>query len=236
MPPEKVEVVPADLENFDPNNPNPTPVVPPETPKVSEVTDDTEVEVNGEKIKISELKAGHMRQSDYTKKMQELAEERKNTEKPKEKPKESEFPEADRKTAKYLLDIALKDPELRKEYGLLTERDLAQRDAVRQLTAESESLVKEFDGKNGLPKFNEKDVLEHMQEEGFRSMRKAYIDMVSDSPEYIEWLTNQKKGSTVYKTEGKGAPIQPKKKEFPKTVQGFKDQASSILDEILQEK
>lgn len=36
------------------------------------ISDDLEVEVNGEKLSISELKNGYMRQSDYTRKTQEL--------------------------------------------------------------------------------------------------------------------------------------------------------------------
>ena len=36
------------------------------------ISDDLEVEVNGEKIPLSELKNGYMRQSDYTRKTQEL--------------------------------------------------------------------------------------------------------------------------------------------------------------------
>jgi hypothetical protein len=40
----------------------------------------TTVEINGEQVSIEELKAGYFRQSDYTKKTQELAEERRKIE------------------------------------------------------------------------------------------------------------------------------------------------------------
>lgn len=48
-------------------------------PKVDEVKDDF-VEINGEQIKIDELKNGYLRQSDYTKKTQKLASEKKEAE------------------------------------------------------------------------------------------------------------------------------------------------------------
>lgn len=45
----------------------------PEAAEVPSFSDDTEVEVNGEKIKVKDLKSGYLRQSDYTRKTQELA-------------------------------------------------------------------------------------------------------------------------------------------------------------------
>lgn len=45
----------------------------PEEAEVPSLSDDTEVEVNGEKIKVKDLKSGYLRQSDYTRKTQELA-------------------------------------------------------------------------------------------------------------------------------------------------------------------
>jgi hypothetical protein len=52
----------------------------PEATLASEISEDTEVEVNGERIKVKDLKSGYLRQSDYTRKTQELATQRQQAE------------------------------------------------------------------------------------------------------------------------------------------------------------
>jgi hypothetical protein len=230
---EEEEISKEELNGIDPKNLNSDE----EKSVALAVTDDTEIEVNGEKIKVGELKQGYQRQSDYTKKMQELAKERetiKSKEKTEDKEDDSDIPENDRKTAKYLLKIALEDPELKKEFGIITEKELATREAVQQLSAQSEKMAKEYDGKNGLPKFEEKEILQLMHDEGIRNMQTAYNVKYSD--EISDWKASQKKGNTSYKTEGKGAPIQPKKKQFANSREGQQERASSILDEMLGDK
>ncbi|MDG7127589.1 hypothetical protein OVO10_10640, partial [Streptococcus pneumoniae] len=52
----------------------------PEAAEVPSFGDDTEVEVNGERVKVKDLKSGYLRQSDYTRKTQELATQRQHAE------------------------------------------------------------------------------------------------------------------------------------------------------------
>ena len=77
--------VPSTTEGQVDTTPAPKPTQEPETqpeqPETSVViNDDVEVEVNGEKLKVSELKQGYMRTADYTRKTQEVARQRKEAE------------------------------------------------------------------------------------------------------------------------------------------------------------
>ncbi|WP_426313483.1 hypothetical protein ACN9MF_17875 [Methylobacterium fujisawaense] len=58
----------------------PTEDAEPEAAEVPSFSDDTEVEVNGERVKVKDLKSGYLRQSDYTRKTQELATQRQQAE------------------------------------------------------------------------------------------------------------------------------------------------------------
>jgi hypothetical protein len=58
----------------------PTEDAEPEAAEVPSFGDDTEVEVNGERVKVKDLKSGYLRQSDYTRKTQELATQRQHAE------------------------------------------------------------------------------------------------------------------------------------------------------------
>ncbi len=58
----------------------PTEDAEPEAAEVPSFGDDTEVEVNGERVKVKDLKSGYLRQSDYTRKTQELATQRQQAE------------------------------------------------------------------------------------------------------------------------------------------------------------
>ncbi|MFJ7438084.1 hypothetical protein ACIQW5_10545 [Methylorubrum thiocyanatum] len=58
----------------------PTEDVEPEEIEAVSFNDDTEIEVNGERVKVKDLKSGYLRQSDYTKKTQELAIQRQQIE------------------------------------------------------------------------------------------------------------------------------------------------------------
>ena len=46
-------------------------------PSVAPVTDDTHVEIDGQRLTLSELKSGYLRQKDYTRKTQEISDVRK---------------------------------------------------------------------------------------------------------------------------------------------------------------
>lgn len=52
----------------------------PEATEPFTLSEDAEVEVNGERIKVKDLKSGYLRQSDYTRKTQELAQQRQHAE------------------------------------------------------------------------------------------------------------------------------------------------------------
>ncbi len=58
----------------------PTEDAEPEATEAPAISEDTEVEVNGERIKVKDLKSGYLRQSDYTRKTQELATQRQHAE------------------------------------------------------------------------------------------------------------------------------------------------------------
>ena len=58
----------------------PTEDAEPEATEAHTISEDTEVEVNGERIKVKDLKSGYLRQSDYTRKTQELAQQRQHAE------------------------------------------------------------------------------------------------------------------------------------------------------------
>ncbi|AWI87373.1 hypothetical protein C0214_02890 [Methylobacterium sp. DM1] len=58
----------------------PTEDAEPEATEEPSFSDDTEVEVNGERIKVKDLKSGYLRQLDYTRKTQELAQQRQHAE------------------------------------------------------------------------------------------------------------------------------------------------------------
>jgi hypothetical protein len=58
----------------------PTEDAEPEATEAHTISEDTEVEVNGERIKVRDLKSGYLRQSDYTRKTQELAQQRQHAE------------------------------------------------------------------------------------------------------------------------------------------------------------
>ncbi len=52
----------------------------PEAAQPSTISEDAEVEVNGERVKVKDLKSGYLRQSDYTRKTQELSQQRQQAE------------------------------------------------------------------------------------------------------------------------------------------------------------
>ncbi|WP_156649978.1 hypothetical protein [Methylobacterium sp. Leaf89] len=52
----------------------------PEETEAHAISEDAEVEVNGERVKVKDLKSGYLRQSDYTRKTQELAQQRQHAE------------------------------------------------------------------------------------------------------------------------------------------------------------
>lgn len=87
------------------------------------------VEVNGEKVTLDELKAGYMRQSDYTKKTQELSQERKQIEGDKRAfSRTSTAKEEEREV----------DPDVQKAIELLKDHGVVTKEDLKQLQAQQE--------------------------------------------------------------------------------------------------
>lgn len=176
--------------------------------------DDAEVEVDGEKVKLSELKKGYMRQADYTKKTQELSQKEKQeiVEKSKEViENKDEFPEADVKAAEYFLKIA------KSKFGLITREEY---DAEKN----HEKLVNEFENKmddarekasemKGMPNFEDVAVMKYMQDHNIHDPFVAYKDM--NDAEYRNFIISSSKGSKGYKpAKGSGDKPEEKEKKF----------------------
>jgi len=127
-------------------------------------------EFSGRKLTAAELAAEAKKlHADYTKKSQELAElKRGKQEAPeKEEPAKSEYDEEDRKIAKQLLKIALNDPEMKNEFGLVTRSEIEHAEQIKSLDNQFKSLESKYSGKDGLPKFDIDEMVEYMKENGY---------------------------------------------------------------------
>lgn len=189
-----------------------------------DIKDDATIKVGKEEITLGELKKGYMRQSDYTKKTQDLSKKekgdvRKKSEEIADNP--DEYPEEDVKTARYLLKI------LKKEGSILTRDDLDKERQIDRIESDMKSASKKLGKIEGLPKFDEEEVIEHMKETGIRNPEKAYKDLYED--EWFDHKVKQTKKGKSYKTEKKGEKIQKNKKEYKKSDDGDRD---FLTDEI----
>lgn len=218
----------------------------------SSISDDTpvEIEVDGKKetVTLGELRSGYMRQSDYTRKSQEVAEMRKKLDTPEgkevvKKAKEvvenpNDFPDEDVKIAEYVLKIG------KEKFGLMTREEYqaeeTKKKQVSEFSSRLESASSEVDKmkfsytENGktikvsMPAWDEEKVINHMQESGIHNPLAAYKDLYD--AEYRDFIIKQSKGSTSYKSDKGGKKVDPKEKTIDvRTEEGHR---SFLADEI----
>lgn len=199
----------------------------------SDINDDAEVEVDGVKLTLGELKKGYLRQSDYTRKMQSLSAREKEEVIDKSKDvveNKDDYPEEDVKAAEYFLKIG------KEKFGLLTREEVeAEKQAERQRTeVENEfqnaekTVETEF---KGLPKFNRQEIAEHMKENGIYNPLVAYKDKYES--EIRDYIIKQSKGSKSYKTDKGGKKIEPvDKKPNLSTAKGHRDFIAEEIDKL----
>ncbi len=216
--------------------------------KSPSVDDDTpvEIEIDGEKqtVTLGELRNGYMRQSDYTKKSQEVADLKKQFESKSNEEKKDVVDEAkkieqnpqsysqeDIDTAKTLLDIA-KSAGLTKEFGLMTREDFEAEEAKKKQLSQFESKMNKAEDEvkkmKGMPKFDEDDVLDHMQATGIMDPLAAYKNKYD--AKYREFIIKQAQGSKSYQSDKGGKKPQPKEKEV--NVRTDEGHRSFLLDEL----
>jgi len=162
------------------------------------------IEVNGEQVPIDELKAGYMRNSDYTRKTQELSKQRKEL--------ESEKTRYVRNTTDSQIEISdevAQAAEVLRGAGFLTKEDL---EIERQRQADERKLQELIDANPDLAS----------KEEAIRAIGKtdnrAWEDIVS--------AYGFKESNQILKAKARGIKGQPTPKEAPrqKSVSEMSDQ------------
>jgi hypothetical protein len=217
--------------------------------KDDQMSDDTPITITTkdgkqETVTLEELRSGYMRQSDYTRKSQEIAEMKKqfqgaSQEEKKEVTNKAQevidnpenYSDEDVETARTLLKI-VKAKGIAKEFGFITQEELqAEKEKEKRVQQvnnqfkEAESKVKEM---KGMPKFDDDEVLEHMEKTGIHNPFVAYKDL-HDS-QYRNYIIKQAKGDTSYKSDKGGRKPEPKAKEIDvRTEEGHR---SFLSDEI----
>ena len=250
----------------DPNkDPNATPDDPnkqdedPEKKPEDDYSDDTpvKVKIDGKIVEMTagELAAGYMRQSDYTRKTQDLKklpekEQKEEIEKAKDIVENPEnFKPEDIATAEYLLKIA-KSTGIAKKLGLMTREDYDAEESKKKMVSEFSSKLDsaktevskmtvsyQENGKTvkfSMPAWNEDEILDYMQETGINDPVAAYLR--KHDAQYRDFIIKQAKGSTSYKSDKGGKKIEPNDK--PLDVRTEEGHRSYLSDEIkkLQEK
>jgi hypothetical protein len=193
-------------------------------------SDDTEIEVDGAKMTIAELKGGYMRQSDYSRKTQELARDRDEFEKSKQpapSSSEDEYPEEDVKAAEYLTKIA------RKRFGLLTREEYNREREAEQFGQTLNSTINKWNKTAELPKVSDMELIDFMKWSNIHNPDVAIREMHKDA-----WLnheiTMRQKGKKGYSAEKTGQRVEPKPKSYDfKSDQGMRDY---LQDEITKAK
>jgi len=236
-------------QNTDPNaNPDAPEDKGDDPNKDSQMSDDTpvEVEIDGKKetITLGELRSGYMRQSDYTRKSQEVAEMKKSlgNASPEEKKEITDkaqeivdnpdnFSKEDVETARTLLKI-VKSTGLLKEFGLMTREDFdaeeAKKKQVQEFGTKLDSAKSEVGKMKGMPAWNEEDVLNYMQESGIHDPLAAYLRKYD--AQYRDYIIKQAKGDSSYKSDKGGKKIEPNDK--PVNVRTEEGHRSFLADEI----
>lgn len=234
-----------DQDDPDPNkDPNANPDDPsgddPNKTVEEELSDDEviKVKVDGKIVEMTrgELSAGYMRQSDYTRKTQELAEKLKTATPEQRKDvvnkaqeivdNPDDFPAEDVKTAEYLISI------FKKKFGLMTREDLeAEKAKEKQVTEFSQKLdtAKTEIGKmKGMPAWNEDEIIDFMQESGIHDPMAAYLRKYD--AQYRDFIIKSAKGDTSYKSDKGGKKPEPTEK--PIDVSTEEGHRSFISDEL----
>jgi hypothetical protein len=193
---------------------------------VNALSDDTEIDVNGEKVTVGEMKAGYMRQSDYTKKTQEIAREREEFEKSKQPPApqgEEEYTPEDEKAAEVLFRIG------KKKFGLMTREEFEREREAEQFGNKLNSVLGKWNKNPDLPKTTDTELVDFMKENNIHNPDVALREMHQE-----EWLSqefkNRSKGKKGYSSEKQGQRIEPKPKTYDfKKDEGMRD---FLQDEI----
>jgi hypothetical protein len=234
-------------EQDDNITPDPNQDEDPNKPK-DDYSDDApiKVKIDGQIVEMTakELAEGYMRQSDYTRKSQEVSEMRKQIQNasPTEKKEVTEkaqeiidnpgnFSKEDVDTARTLLQI-VKGTGLAKEFGLMTKEEF-------ELEKQKEKQVAEFGNKidsaktevvkmKGMPAFNEEEIIDFMQESGIHDPLAAYLR--KHDAQYRDFIIKQAKGDTSYKSDKGGKKIEPNEK--PLNVRTEEGHRSFLADEI----
>ncbi|MHA1586439.1 MAG: hypothetical protein ACTSUW_03780 [Candidatus Heimdallarchaeota archaeon] len=198
--------------------------------------DDEEVEIElgdkKEKVTLSELKKGYMRQSDYTRKTQELS--KKDEQKVMDKSKEvienkDDYPEDDVKAAEYFIKIA-KD-----KFGLLTkdeyEAEKMKEKQINELDDSFKNLSSEVKKMKGMPKIDEDDLIDYMKKTGIHNPKAAYLSKYDT--EYRDYIIKKSKGNSSYSTDKKGKiPDNNEKKVDVSTDEGHRSYLKDILHKM----
>jgi len=238
--------------NATPNDPNKQDEDPEKKPE-DDYSDDTpvKVKINGKIVEMTagELAAGYMRQSDYTRKTQDLKklpekEQKKEIEKAKDIMENPEnFKSEDIATAEYLLKIA-KSTGIAKKLGLMTREDYDAEESKKKMFSEFSSKLDsaktevskmtvsyQENGKTvkfSMPAWNEDEILDYMQKTGINDPVAAYLR--KHDAQYRDFIIKQAKGSTSYKSDKGGKKIEPNDKPLDvRTEEGYR---SYLSDEI----
>ncbi len=246
-------------EDGTPKDPN-AEVKEPEKNPEDDYSDDApvKVKIDGKIVEMTagELAKGYMRQSDYTRKTQELSEK-----KPEEQKKEikeakeivdnpENFKPEDVATAEYLLKIAAKTG-LMKKFGLMSREDYDAEESKKKMISEFSSKLdsaKTEVGKmtvsyqeNGktvkfsMPAWNEDEVLDFMQESGINDPIAAYLRM--HDAQYRDFIIKQAKGTTSYKSDKGGKKIEPNEKVLDvHTEEGHREYLSEEIKRMKESK
>lgn len=216
-----------------------------ESQEDSSASDDTpvEIEVDGKKetVTLGEIKKGYMRQSDYTRKTQELAEKVKESSPEDQKQvadkaqdvidNPENFSTEDVETARTLLKI-VKGSGLAKEFGLMTKEEYdsekQKEKQISEVKGKFKSAESEIKKMKGMPAFNEDEIIEYMQETGIHDPLSAYLR--KNDAQYRNHIISQSKGDSSYKSDKGGKKPEPNKKEID--VSTSEGHESFLADEI----
>jgi len=169
-------------------------------------TKPTKFDLEGEEVtpeQIKEWKAGYLRQEDYTRKTQSLAEERSRLQEAlgpaKGEEKSDEDPEV-AEARRQLIEIL--EPEIERR----VEKKVSERVTDSQLRDRQErkieELTKKYDGTDGRPKFDLNEALEYAKERGVL-VRENFEDLyfLANRDALVDWEIKQAKSKRATPTE-----------------------------------
>ena len=199
-------------------------------------SDDTplKVKIDGQVVEMTakELADGYMRQSDYTRKTQELSKM-----KPEEKKEviaeaktvvenPDEFTAEEVKAAEILLTIG------KKKFGLMTREDFEAEEnkkrTVSEFSTKLDNAKSEVSKMKGMPAFNEEEIIDFMQETGIHDPYAAYLR--KNDAQYRDFIIKQAKGDTSYKSDKGGKKVEPNDK--PVNVRTEEGHRSFLKEEL----